>query len=219
MATLLLPPSASSAMSTAAASAARARAVAAKSHDGGARRNLGLSRPRRLLSAGASPPVCLSFAGWLSRRLLSRPPPCVTFRRAAASRVQTMATARRAVAIIVDFVVRRAIAIIVDILIRSTVAIVVDVVVRRAVAIVVVDVVVRRAVAMVDDVIIRRAIAIIVDFVTPRAVVIIVNIVVVASSWSSSLLSSLPIALSQSLSMRRRRCAVTIVDDVVIRHL
>ncbi len=55
-----------------AASAARARAVAAKSRDGGARRNLGLSRPRRLLSAGASPPPCLSFAGWLSRRLLSR---------------------------------------------------------------------------------------------------------------------------------------------------
>jgi hypothetical protein len=55
-----------------AASAARARAVAAKSRDGGARRNLGLSRPRRLLSAGASPPVCLSFAGWLSRHLLLR---------------------------------------------------------------------------------------------------------------------------------------------------
>jgi hypothetical protein len=34
------------------------------------------------------------------------PPPRVTFRRAAASRVQTMATARHAVAIIVDFVVR-----------------------------------------------------------------------------------------------------------------
>jgi len=34
--------------------------------------NLGLSRPHRLLSAGASPPVCLSFAGWLSHCLLSR---------------------------------------------------------------------------------------------------------------------------------------------------
>jgi hypothetical protein len=59
-------------MSAAAVSAARARAVAAKSRDGGARRNVGLSRPRHLLSAGASPPVCLTFAGWLSRRLLSR---------------------------------------------------------------------------------------------------------------------------------------------------
>jgi hypothetical protein len=72
MGTPLFPTSASSAMSASATSAARARAVAAKSHDGGARRNLGLSRPRHLLSAGASPPVCLSFAGWLSRRLLSR---------------------------------------------------------------------------------------------------------------------------------------------------
>jgi hypothetical protein len=63
MATPLLPPSASSAMSVAAASAARARAVAAKSRDGGAQRILGLSRPRRILSAGASPPICLSFAG------------------------------------------------------------------------------------------------------------------------------------------------------------
>jgi hypothetical protein len=72
MATLLLPPLASSAMSGAAASAVRARAVAAKSRDGGTRRNLGLSRPRRLLSAGTSPHVCLSFAGWLSRCLLSR---------------------------------------------------------------------------------------------------------------------------------------------------
>jgi len=101
------------------------------------------------------------------------PPPRVTFRRAAASRVQTMATARRAVAIIVDFVVRRA------------VAIVVDIVVRRAVAIVV-DVVVRRAVAIVDDVIVRRAVAIIVDFVAPRAVAIVVDTVVVRSSSSSS---------------------------------
>jgi hypothetical protein len=33
---------------------------------------LGLLRPRRLLSTGASPLVCLSFAGWLSHRLLSR---------------------------------------------------------------------------------------------------------------------------------------------------
>jgi hypothetical protein len=72
MATPLLPPSASSTMSVAAASAARARAVAAKSCDGGVRRNLGLSRPRHLLSAGASPPICLSFADWLLRCLLSR---------------------------------------------------------------------------------------------------------------------------------------------------
>jgi hypothetical protein len=72
MATPLLLPSASSAMSAAPASAARARAVAAKSRNGGVRRNLGLSRPRHLLSAGTSPLVCLSFAGWLSRRLLSR---------------------------------------------------------------------------------------------------------------------------------------------------
>ena len=34
-------------------------------------RNLGLSTPRRLLSAGACPPVCLSFAGWLLCCLLS----------------------------------------------------------------------------------------------------------------------------------------------------
>jgi hypothetical protein len=72
MMTPLLPPSASSAKSTAAASAARARAVAAKSRDGGARLNLGLLRPRCLSSAGASPPVCLSFAGWLLRCLMSR---------------------------------------------------------------------------------------------------------------------------------------------------
>jgi hypothetical protein len=72
MATPLLPPLASSAMSAAAASAARARAVAAKSRDGGARRNLGLLRPRHLLSTGAFPPICLLFTGWLSRRLLSR---------------------------------------------------------------------------------------------------------------------------------------------------
>jgi hypothetical protein len=72
MVTLLLPPLASSAMSAAAALAARARAVTTKSRDGGARCNLGLSRPHHLLSAGASPPVCLSFAGWLSRCLLLR---------------------------------------------------------------------------------------------------------------------------------------------------
>jgi hypothetical protein len=72
IATPLLPPLASSAMSAAAASAPRARAVAAKSRDGGTRRNLGLSRPRRLLFAGASPPICLSFAGWLLRHLLLR---------------------------------------------------------------------------------------------------------------------------------------------------
>ncbi len=72
MATPLLLPLLLSAMSAAAASAARARAVAAKSRDGGARCNLGLLRPRHLLSAGTSPPVCLSFAGWLSRCLLSR---------------------------------------------------------------------------------------------------------------------------------------------------
>ena len=114
------------------------------------------------------------------------PPPRVTFRRAAASRVQTMATARRAVAIIVDFVVRRAVAIVVDIVVRRAVAIVVDVVVRRAVAIVVVDVVVRRAVAIFDDVIVRRAVAIIADFVAPRAVAIVVDIIVIRSSSSSS---------------------------------
>jgi hypothetical protein len=50
----------------------RARAVAAKSRDGSAQRNLGLLRPHCLLSIGASPPICLSFASWLSRRLLSR---------------------------------------------------------------------------------------------------------------------------------------------------
>jgi hypothetical protein len=72
MATPLLLPSASSAKSAAAASATRASGAAAKSCDGGAWCNLGLLRPRRLLSAGASPPVCLSFAGWLLRRLLLR---------------------------------------------------------------------------------------------------------------------------------------------------
>jgi hypothetical protein len=55
MATLLLPPSALSAMSAAAVSAARARAVAAKSRDGGVWRNLGLSRPCCLLSAAQWP--------------------------------------------------------------------------------------------------------------------------------------------------------------------
>ncbi len=114
------------------------------------------------------------------------PPPRVTFHRAAASRVQMMATARRAVAIIVDFIVCRAVAIVVDIVVHRAVAIVVDVVVRRTVAIVIVDVVVRRAVAIVNDVIVRRAVAIIADFVAPCAVAIIVDIVVVRSSSLSS---------------------------------
>jgi hypothetical protein len=35
-------------------------------------RNLGLSRPHCLLSAGVSPLVCFSFASWLSHCLLSR---------------------------------------------------------------------------------------------------------------------------------------------------
>ena len=48
-------------------------------------RNLGLLRPCRLLSTGASPPICLLFAVWLSHRLV--PPPCVTFCRAAAARI------------------------------------------------------------------------------------------------------------------------------------
>ncbi len=34
--------------------------------------NLGLSMPHHILSAGASPPVCLSFAVWLLCRILSR---------------------------------------------------------------------------------------------------------------------------------------------------
>jgi hypothetical protein len=114
------------------------------------------------------------------------PPPRVTFRRTAASRVQTMATARRAVATIVNFVIHCAVAIVVDIVVRCAVAIVVDVVVCRAVAIVVVNVVIHRAVAIVDDVIVRRTIAIIADFVAPRAVAIVVDIVVVRSSSSSS---------------------------------
>jgi hypothetical protein len=62
-----------------------------------------------------------------------------------ARRVQTMATVRRAVAIVVDVVVRRAIAIVVDVVIHPAVAI------RRAVAIIIVDVVVRRAVAIIID--------------------------------------------------------------------
>jgi hypothetical protein len=114
------------------------------------------------------------------------PPPCVTFRCAAPSCIQTMATARRAIAIIVDFVVHCAVAIVVDIVVRRAVAIVFDVVVRRAVAIVVVNVVVRRAVAIVDDVIVCRAVAIIPDFVAPCAVAIVVDIVVVRSSSSLS---------------------------------
>ncbi len=122
------------------------------------------------------------------------PPPRITFRRAAASRVQTMATARCAIAVIVDFVIRRAVAIVVDIVVRRAVAIVVDIVVCRAVAIVVVDVVVRRAVAIVDDVIVRRTVSIIADFVAPCAVPIVINIVVVRSSS----LSSSPVASSCS---------------------
>jgi hypothetical protein len=163
-------------MSAATASAARARAVAAKSRDGGARRNLGLSRPRRLLSAGASPPVCLSFAGWLLHRLLSRA--SASRHLLSRSRLTRPATARRAVAIIVDFVVRRAIAIVVGIVVRRAIAIVVDVIVRPAVAIVVVDVIVRRAVTIVNDIVVRRAVAIIVNFVAHRAVAIVVDIVV-----------------------------------------
>ncbi len=93
MATPLFPPSASSAMSAAAASAARARAVAAKSHDGGARRNLGLSRPRHLLSAGASPPFASHSPTGCRVACCRVPLPHVPFCRAAASRVQTIATA------------------------------------------------------------------------------------------------------------------------------
>ena len=112
MATLPLPPLASSAMSAATASAVRTRVVIAKSRDGGTwhfllpslspspppwsslahqlviasmpsplilssrlclcllMRNLSVSKPHRLLFAGASSHICLSFAGWLSHRLL-----------------------------------------------------------------------------------------------------------------------------------------------------
>ncbi len=88
-------------------------------------------------------------------------PPRIIFQRTATSRVQTMATACRAVAIIVDFVVRRAIAIVVDVVVRRAVAIiVVDFVVRRAVLIIVVDVVVRRAVTIIVDVVVHHAVAI-----------------------------------------------------------
>ncbi len=71
------------------------------------------------------------------------PPPRVSFCRAAAARVQTIATIRRAVAIIVNVVVYRAKAIVVDAVVRRAGA------VRRAVAIVIVDVVVHCAVAIV----------------------------------------------------------------------
>ena len=57
-------------------------------------RNLGLLRPHRLLPAGASPPVCLSYAGWLSHcpagchiARCCVPLPRITFRRTGAARV------------------------------------------------------------------------------------------------------------------------------------
>ena len=89
------------------------------------------------------------------------PLPRVTFCRAAAARVQTMATIRRTITIVVDVIARRAVAIVIAV--HNAVA------VRRGVAIVIVDVVVRRAVAIVVDVVIHRAVAIIVvDFVVRR---------------------------------------------------
>ena len=70
-----------------------------------------------------------------------------------------MATACRAIAIIVDFVVPRAIAIVVDVVVRCAVAIIfVDFAVCRAVSIVVVNVVVRHAVAIVVIDVARRTV-------------------------------------------------------------
>jgi hypothetical protein len=94
MATPLLPPSASSAMSAAAASAARARAVATKSRDGSARRNLGLSSPFAFCPLAPLLPFASHLPAGCRIACCRVPPPRVTFRCAAASHVQTMATAR-----------------------------------------------------------------------------------------------------------------------------
>jgi hypothetical protein len=53
--------------------------------------NLGLSKPCRLLSAGASPPVCLLFTSWLLHCLLSR---ASTMHRAAAKLAAATALSR-----------------------------------------------------------------------------------------------------------------------------
>jgi hypothetical protein len=116
-------------------------------------------RPCRSRSFPSSSSSSLA-AGQLRVTCCRVPPPRVTFRRAAAARVQTMATVRRAVAIVVNVVIRSAVAIVVNVVVRRAVAI------RRGVAIVIVNVVVRRIVTIVVDVIIHRAVAIIVvDFV------------------------------------------------------
>ncbi len=93
-------------------------------------------------------------------------------------RVQTMATVRRAVAIVVNVVIRRAVAIAVDVVVRRAVAI------CRAVAIIIVDVVVRRAVAIVVNVVVRCVNVVVV-------VVLVVVVLVVAPSQSSSMSSSI----------------------------
>ena len=119
-------------------------------------RNLGLSRPRCLMSAGASPTVCLLFAGWLLR--------CMLLRASALHHLlsRMMATARRAVAIIVDFVLRCAVTIVVDVVVRRAVAIIVDVVVCCAVAIVVAGVVVHCTVAIIINVVVRCIVVVVV---------------------------------------------------------
>ena len=139
--------------------------------------------PHCLLSTGTSPPVCLLFAGWLLHCLLSR---------ASASRhllLWTMTTARRVIAIIVNFIIYCTINVVIDVVVCHAVAIVVDIVICHVVAIVIVDVVVCRAVAIVVDVVVRCivvvvvatrcAVAVIVDVVVRRAVaIIVVNFVV-----------------------------------------
>jgi hypothetical protein len=102
------------------------------------------------------------------------PPPCVTFQHAAASRVQTMATTRRTIAIVDDIVVRCAVAIIVDFVARRAIAIVVDVVVCCVVVVVVVAHCVVMVVAIVVVVVARRAIAVVVDVVVRCTIAIIV---------------------------------------------
>ena len=101
------------------------------------------------------------------------PPPHVTFHRAAAARVQTMATVHCPIAIIIDVVVFCAVAIVNDVVVhRAVVIAIVNVVVRRAVAIVVnivhhcvvIIVVAHCAVTVIVNVVLHRAIAIIVYF-------------------------------------------------------
>ena len=135
-------------------------------------RNFGLSRPHRLLSAGAL--ICRLFTGWLSHQLVhhcQRPSP-------SSSPSLSLSTT---IAIIIVIVVRHVVTIVVDVVNYCAVAIIANFVACRAVAIVivVVNIVACRAVAIVVDVVIRRAVAIIIIIVVAhRAIAIIVVVVV-----------------------------------------